>query len=83
MAGEVRVKLFASLRDAAGTDRATAAPGTVADVVAELSARWGEPFASRMARSQVAVGERFLAPDSDVEVVAGSEVVLLPPFSGG
>lgn len=81
--GVVQVRLFASLRDAAGTGSTTASPGTVAQVVQELCARFGEPFTARMRRSQVALHEEFLEPSSDVRVADGDELVLLPPFSGG
>ncbi|MGH3443082.1 MAG: MoaD/ThiS family protein [Nitriliruptorales bacterium] len=80
----MEVRIFAGLADAAGLDRTTVEPGPVPDVLAELRDRFGEPFTSWLARSQVLVnGERVGQDAGEVEVEAGDEVVLLPPFAGG
>lgn len=79
----VEVTLFAALRDAAGTARATSEADTVAALVDDLSARYGEPFASRLERSRVIVDSQQVAHDSDQPLTGAEEIVLLPPFSGG
>jgi len=77
----VRVRLFAALRDLAGSSHVEAEGGTVAEVVDALSARYGERF-ERVARVGTVVvdGERakLTTPLSE-----GQEVALLPPVSGG
>lgn len=79
----VDVKLFAALRDAAGTPHTRSDAETVAELIAELEARYGEPFVSRLAASRVVVNSHQVAPDSAQRLTDGDEVVLLPPFSGG
>jgi sulfur-carrier protein len=77
----VRVRLFAALREAAGTDTTEARAGSVSEVLAELAARFGEPFATRAAVASVLVdGQPARGSDP---VADGAEVVLLPPVSGG
>jgi MoaD family protein len=77
----VRVRLFAALREFAGTSEVEAEGATVGDVVVALSERYGERFA-RVARagSVVVDGERAAA---DHALAEGDEVALLPPVSGG
>ena len=81
----VRVRLFASLRDAAGSAEVEAAPGPLAAILGDLRRRYGEPFTSRLAVSSVLVDGDAVAGGAvaEVEVADGSEVVLLPPVSGG
>lgn len=79
----VQVRLFAALRDAAGSDRTTVEATTVADMVAELNERYGEPFTSRLTVSRIIVNTRQVPRDSDLVLGPDDEVVLLPPFSGG
>ena len=77
----VSVRLFASLRDLAGAARVEADGATVGDVVAELSARYGERFAGiARAGSVIVDGERASA---DRALAGDEEVALLPPVSGG
>jgi molybdopterin synthase sulfur carrier subunit len=77
----VTVRLFAALREAAGSSRVEAEGDTVADVVRSLSERFGERF-SRVASagSVVVEGERA---DPSQPLAEGQEVALLPPVSGG
>ena len=78
-----RVKLFAGLREAAGTDRFEwEAPegATVADLRAELSRQFPQA-AALAARSFVAV-DREYAVDSRV-LGEGTEIAFIPPVSGG
>ena len=79
----VRVRMFASLREAAGTPEEQAAPGTVAEILAALCARHGATFAARLAVSTVLLDGDAVARDAAVPVPDGAELVLLPPVSGG
>ena len=77
----VSVRLFAALRDLAGAAHVEADGATVGEVVAELSARYGERFAGiARAGSVIVDGERASA---DRTLAEGDEVALLPPVSGG
>jgi len=77
----VSVRLFAALRELAGTAKVEAEGDTVDDVVAALSARFGERFARVAAAGSVVVdGERA---SGDRRLAPGQEVALLPPVSGG
>lgn len=77
----VRVRLFAALRDLAGSAHVEAEGATVAEVLDALCARYGERF-ERVARagSVVVDGERA-EPATPLE--GREEVALLPPVSGG
>jgi molybdopterin synthase sulfur carrier subunit len=77
----VHVLYFASLRDAAGVDRETAA-GDVEDLRAlyvDLQRRHG--FALPVERVRVAVDGAFARWEDPVR--DGSEVAFIPPVSGG
>ena len=75
------LRLFASAREAAGTDRATIDAGTVGAVLDEARVRFGEGFAAVLERSRVWVnGEPAESGDT---VGEGDEVAVLPPVSGG
>ena len=77
----VRVRLFAALREAAGASQVEGSGRTVGDVVDDLSARFGERFASVAAVSSFVLnGERAAR---EAVVADGDEVALLPPVSGG
>lgn len=81
MMATVSVRLFAALRELAGDSRVQAEGRTVGEVVASLSERYGERFASvAQAGSVVVNGERA---SEDRPVAGGEEVALLPPVSGG
>lgn len=78
-----RVKLFAGLREAAGTDLfewEAPAGATVADLRAELSRRYPQA-AVLAARSFVAV-DREYAVHSRI-LSEGAEIAFIPPVSGG
>ena len=79
----VTVRLFARLREIAGTDelsRPGAAPATVADVWSGLIAQWPglEPYAASLSCAVNAQYARMTTPVRD-----GDEVAFLPPVSGG
>lgn len=77
------VRLFAALRDAAGTARLTSQAPDVAALLAELRARFGEPFASRLEVATVIVDGEPVDAAADRALTDASRVALLPPFSGG
>jgi molybdopterin converting factor subunit 1 len=79
----VRVRLFASLREAAGRDRLELdlPAGATAETVWERLVEAHPSLAARRGSLAVAVNrayQRFDAPLS-----AGDEVVFIPPISGG
>jgi molybdopterin converting factor small subunit len=79
----VTVRLFAALRDAAGTAQVQIAPDALPAIVAHLSARFGEPFATRVQVASGMLDGTRVDLDADVDVPDGAELALLPPFSGG
>jgi MoaD family protein len=77
----VKVRLFAALRELAGSSEVEAEGLSAGDVVDVLSERFGERFAKIAAVGSVVVnGERA---SRSTPVAAGDEVALLPPVSGG
>ncbi|MGH3665699.1 MAG: MoaD/ThiS family protein, partial [Egibacteraceae bacterium] len=64
----VRVRFFAALREAAGTDEAEADPGPLPQLLAGLAARYGEPFATRLSVSAILIDGGAVARDAQVEV---------------
>jgi MoaD family protein len=76
-----RIRLFAALRELAGDSLVEARGRTVGDLADDLSARFGERFASIAAVSSFVVnGERATR---STPVAEGDEVAILPPVSGG
>jgi MoaD family protein len=77
----VKVRLFAALRELAGSSSVHAEGRTAGDVVDILSSRYGERFAQIAAVGSLVVnGERAAR---STPLMAGDEVALLPPVSGG
>ena len=77
----VTVRLFAALRELAGSPRVEADAETVAGLVGVLSERFGSRFASVASTGSVVVdGERA---EPSQRLADGQEVALLPPVSGG
>jgi len=79
----VRVRMFAALREAAGTGDAEVPPGTLPALLALLRERYGRGFADVLARCSILLDGRVVTPDAPVEVSDGAELALLPPVSGG
>lgn len=79
----VRVRMFAALREAAGTSEVTVASAPLPAVLEDLRGRYGEPFASRLDVSSVLIDGDSVDRRDDRWVPEGAEVALLPPFSGG
>lgn len=79
----VTVRLFARLRELAGTDemrRPVPQQGTVADVWQSLASEWPAlaPYAGSLSCAVNAQYARMTTPVND-----GDEVAFLPPVSGG
>lgn len=76
-----RVRLFAVLRELAGTSRVDVEADRVQDIVQALCDRYGERFAAIVGVSTVVVdGERA---DLETALAGDEEVAILPPVSGG
>lgn len=75
------LRLFAQIREAAGTGSAEVDGSTVAEIVAAATARFGGDFEALLPTCRVWVnGEPALETDT---VSPDDEVALLPPVSGG
>jgi molybdopterin synthase sulfur carrier subunit len=79
----ITVRLFAALRDAAGTSQVEVEPGTLSQIVDGLCERFGEPFATRVTVASGLLDGKPVRLDEDRAVEDGAELALLPPFSGG
>ena len=81
----ITLRLFAQARESAGTPRLELDHGqvgdTVGDVLDEAIHRFGRPFADVLAGSKVWVNGS--PAERTTSVVAGDEVAVLPPVSGG
>jgi molybdopterin synthase sulfur carrier subunit len=77
----IRVRLFASLRELAGTSEMEATGRTVGELADRLSAQHGERFAKIVSASSFVVNGERAVPSSPV--ADGVEVAILPPVSGG
>jgi MoaD family protein len=75
------LRLFASAREAAGTDRVVIDAATVGEVLNDARARFGEHFAAVLASSRVWLNGE--PATDDVAVRDTDEVAVLPPVSGG
>ncbi len=79
----VRVRMFAALREAAGTDNDTVDAGPLPVILEALCERYGDGFRRRLAISTVLVDGSACPHDAPVTVPDGAEIALLPPVSGG
>ncbi len=75
------VRLFASVREAAGTGRDTIEGATVGAVLDAAVDRYGVEFAALLPTSKIWVNGEPADRDTSVEPV--DEVAVLPPVSGG
>lgn len=79
-----RVRLFAALRDAAGSAEVEVDATTVADVLEELADRFGEVMERRLSAAMVVVdGDTVPRHDTTRDLSRADEVVVMPPFAGG
>lgn len=77
----VKLRLFASIREAAGTGSTEFAGATVGDIIDAACAAYGEHFTALVGTCAMWInGEPAERTDA---VSAGDEVALLPPVSGG
>jgi MoaD family protein len=76
-----QVRLFASMREAAGRAHDEVPGATVAAVLDAAVARYGEEFEARLQQCRVWVNGEPVAADSPVG--DDDEVAVLPPVSGG
>ena len=77
----VHVRLFAALRELAGTGSLEASGRTAGEIADALAASYGERFAKIADVSSFVVnGERA---DRRTVVADGDELAILPPVSGG
>jgi molybdopterin converting factor small subunit len=81
--GAVRVRFFASARDAAGVAELGVAPQRLDDLLDALCADRGPAFAAVLATARVWVNGDDPAHGDATALVAGDEVAVLPPVSGG
>jgi molybdopterin synthase catalytic subunit/molybdopterin synthase sulfur carrier subunit len=77
----VTVRLFASLRDLAGSNEVAVDAAAVHEVVERLSARFGERFAAIARAGSVVVDGERARPETPLD--GHEQVALLPPVSGG
>lgn len=75
------LRLFASVREAAGTGRDSIEGATVGAVLDAAVDRYGAAFASLLTTSKVWVNGE--PADRDTPVEPSDEVAVLPPVSGG
>ena len=78
------VKMFAALRESAGTDAVEVpAPTTLPVLLADVRGRFGPDFTSRLTVAAIMIDGQPVDAGGDAAVPAGAEVALLPPFAGG
>jgi molybdopterin converting factor small subunit len=75
------LRLFASVREAAGTSRAELDGASVDEVLAEARCRFGRPFTDLLTTCRVWVNGE--PADGATPVGPHDEVAVLPPVSGG
>lgn len=75
------LRLFATVRVAAGTGRAQVEGDTVDAVLQNAVAKFGDEFAALIPICRIWVNGQ--SADRATSVAAGDEVALLPPVSGG
>ena len=75
------LRLFANLREAAGTASVDVDGSTVGDVIDAASDRYGEPFRRGLETAKVWVNGEPAQPATPV--ASGDEIAVIPPVSGG
>jgi MoaD family protein len=77
----VTLRLFAAIREAAGTGRAKFEASTVGEVISQAEAQYGKGFSELVPVCRVWLNGE--PADLDTVTSSGDEVALLPPVSGG
>jgi sulfur-carrier protein len=80
-AAMARLRLFAGLKDAAGTGSTSVDGATVDEVIENAVQRFGDAFGAGVERARIWVNGEEAEPDRSVGI--DDEVALLPPVSGG
>jgi sulfur-carrier protein len=75
------LRLFASMREAAGTARADVDAASVDEVLAEARCRFGQPFTDLLGTCRIWVNGE--PAEGATPVGPHDEVAVLPPVSGG
>jgi len=75
------LRMFASVREAAGDRSVTIEGTTVGEVVTAASEKFGEHFAALIPTCKIWVNGE--PADLDTSINASDEVAILPPVSGG
>lgn len=80
---KIRVKLFAILRDAAGTGdvELDVPPGTRAGAIRQMLSAARPAIERYLPRVALAVNRSYATPETELR--EGDEVALIPPVSGG
>jgi sulfur-carrier protein len=78
----IKVRLFAALRELAGSNEVEAEGSSVGELVEALSRRYGERF-EKVARAGSVVVDGERAGPETLLSGGSQEVALLPPVSGG
>ncbi len=81
IAGMATLRLFASIREAAGTGKATFDEQSVGAVIDAACGVYGATFAEHVPTCRIWVNGE--PADRDLAVGTADEVALLPPVSGG
>lgn len=81
----IEVKLFASLRTAAGEKRYCSEASTVKELLREASKRYGDEFAARLKIATILVNGKNIAHLrwKKTRLKDGDIVSLFPPLAGG
>ena len=75
------LRLFASIREIAGTNSLEVDANNVADAIAEACVQFGDDFAALVPSCRIWVNGNPAEPTDSV--TAQDEIALLPPVSGG
>ena len=85
MAGEIKIKLFASVREKLGQDELVLpmeGPTTAGEILARIGKEYPE-VSSTVKSSRLALDMAFAKPDSIIDPQQSVEIALIPPVSGG
>jgi molybdopterin converting factor small subunit len=75
------IRLFAAMREIAGSNLAESKGNTVAEVLDDLSQQFGDQFALMLPYCMVLNGDERVEPSDTIK--PDSALAVLPPVSGG